>query len=162
LKLGRLFFIEISVIITVLIVTVIIIQVDPSLAGSKQAQLIGAYNQKVIGKDTITIAKGDAFSTQFGYSSFEPAVLVLDLTFTSCQSSGYLNLECNGRYIGTILVTPDNHHTIVSAISVTGAEWVKPPSLYSDTFTNQIIFSSDSSNGYAGTFDFQIRLKGST
>ncbi len=161
MKIGKLFFAEIFVIITVLVVTVVVIQVDPSLAGSKQAQVIGAFNQNVIGQDTITIVKGDAFSTQFEYSSFEPAIFVLDLTFRDSQSSGYLTLQLNGRYIGSIFVTPEKHQATISAISLTGAEWVKPPSAYSNSFTNQIIFSSDSSDGYVGTFDFQISLNGS-
>ena len=161
MKLGKLFVAELAAVIVVLIIIVVVVQVSPSLAASEQSTSIGTYNTKEYAADTINIVKGDSFSTAFDYSSYEPAILAIDLTFSSVQTPGYLSLICNGRYVGQVYASSGNTHTSLSAISVSGSEWIKPPSAYSPAFSNQIIFSSDIDQGFEGTFEYQINLKGS-
>ena len=161
MKLGKLFVAELAVVTVVLIVVVVLVEVNPSLAVSSQSTPIGAFKTKVYAADTVIITKGDAFSTQFDYSSYEPAILNIDVTATNIQTPGYLSFTCNGRYVGSVYVSPENIHASISAITLSGSEWIKPPSAYSNAFSNQIIFSSDSDQGFVGTFDYQINLKGS-
>jgi hypothetical protein len=161
LKLGKLFVAELAIVIIVLVVIVVVVEVNPTLAASKHSAPIGTYNTKEYAADTVTINKGDAFGAAFEYSSYEPAILVINVKFTDIQTPGYIGFSANGRYIGSIYASPDNPQTSISAISIAGSEWVKPPSAYSSAFSNEVIFSSDSNNGFAGTFDYQINLKGS-
>jgi hypothetical protein len=161
LKLRKLFVAELAVVIIVLIAVVVVVQVNPTLAASQQSATIGAFNSKIYANDKVTVVKGDTYSTTFDYSSYEPAILVIDLTFSNIQSSGYLSVICNGRYVGSVYASANNPHTSMSAITLSGSEWVKPPSAYSTTFVNQIIIQSDLDQGYDGTFAYQISLKGS-
>jgi hypothetical protein len=161
LKLRKLFVTELAIVIIVLIAVVVVVEVNPALAGSSQSAPIGVFNSKIYAADTVLIAKGESFSTSFDYSSYEPAILVIDVHFSDIQSAGTLNLMCNGRYLGSVYGSPDNPQASLSAISVSGSEWIKPPSAYSSSFSNQIIFASDSDQGFAGTFNYQVTLKGS-
>jgi hypothetical protein len=161
LKLSKLFLGEVAIVLVVLIVIVVFVEGNSSLATSTQSAPIGAYNQKTYAQDIITIAKGEAYSSVFDYSSYEPAILKIDLTVTGTVSAGYLDLTCNGRYVGSVYVSADTHHALISAISITGAEWVKPPSAYSNAFSNEVAFASNAEDGFEGTFSFQINLKGS-
>ncbi len=160
MKLGKLFAAELAVVLVALIVVVVVVEVNPALAGSEQSQNIGAFKEKLYVQDTVSIAKGESWGTSFEYSSYEPAILLMYVSFTDVQAPGYLGVTCNGRYVGRVYGN-EKSHTSLSAISMAGAEWVKPPSAYSEAFTNQIIFSSDADKGFAGTFSYQISLKGS-
>jgi hypothetical protein len=161
LKLGKLFLIEIAVVLVVLIVVVSVVAVTPALSGKKNTLPIGAYNQKLFVEDTIPIAKGQAFSERFDYFSYEPAILVIDLTFSGVVSDGTLGLQCNGRSIGIVNASSTSRQSEISVFTFSGTEWVKGPSTYSDAFTNQIIFYSSPSEGFEGTFNVQISIKGS-
>lgn len=161
MKLGKIFVAELAVVIVVLLVIVVVVEVNPSLAASKQAQLIGAFNTKEYAADSVTIAKGQAFTTSFDYSSYEPAILAIDVKFSNIQTPGTLSFTINGRYVGSVYASPSNPHTSISAITFSNSEWIKPPSAYSNAFSNQVIFSSDNDKGFEGTFDYQINLRGS-
>jgi len=158
LKLGKLFFAELAIVIVALIVAVVVVEVSPNL--SKRSTTIGAYNAKAYATDTIAILKGEAFSTSFDYSGYEPAILVIDVTASDVQSQGYLSFVCNGRFLSSVYVSSDNQRASISAITLAGAEWVKSPSAYTEAYSNQIDFLSDSDTGFEGTFDYQIDLKG--
>ena len=160
MKLRKLFVAELALVFTVLIVIVVVVEVNPALGGSTQSQDIGAFNQKLFSQGAVSITRATSFSTSFDYSSYEPAVLVIDLKFSTIQSPGTLSATCNGRYIGSVYAA-DKSHATFSAISMSGTEWVKPPSAYSSAFTNQIIFSSDADQGFEGIFTYQISLRGS-
>jgi hypothetical protein len=161
LKLRKLFVTELAIVIVVLTVIIVVVEVNPALAGASQSAPIGAFNSKIYASDAVTVLKGDTASASFDYSSFEPAILVVNLHFSDVQSAGSLTVVCNDRYVGTINVSPSNPDASISAVSVSGSEWIKPPSAYSNSFSNQIVFVSDSDVGCVGTFGYQIILKGS-
>ena len=150
------------IVFVVLMVIVVAIEVNPTLSGSSQTAPIGAFNGKIYSTDTVAIGRGQSFSAAFDYQSYEPAILVIDVQCSDIQNAGVLSIICNGRYVGSIQVSPDKPTGALSAISVCGSEWVKPPSAYSTVaFTNQVIVSSDYDTGFEGTVKYQISLKGS-
>jgi hypothetical protein len=161
LKLKKLLFVEIATVAIVLVAILFFVEVSPYLASSKPNSQIGLYNQKEFARDNVTLAVGQTAGAQFNYSSYDPAILVIDLAFQNWQTPGYLSLYCNGRIIATIYASSSNPTVRFTTISVSGWDWVKPPSLNSFTYGNEVTFSSDPQNGYEGTFDYQISIRGS-
>jgi hypothetical protein len=161
LKLSKLFVAELAAIVIVVVVVVVFVEVNPALAAGNQTAPIGAFNQKLYSQNSVRISRGEEFTTSFDYSSYEPAILVVDVTFSDAQTQGALDVTCNGRYIGSVYGQSNNARASVCAISFSGTDWVKPPSAYSNAYTNQIIFSSDYNRGFEGVFNYQVSLKGS-
>jgi hypothetical protein len=161
LKLKKLFAVEIASAVIVLLVILVIVEVTPYLASANQNSQIGMYNQKEFAQGTVTLTQGQITSAQFNYSTYDPAILIVDISFQSWQNSGHLSLYCNGRLIATINASPDNPNVRFSTISVSGWDWVKPPSVNSYTYGNQVTFISDPENGYEGDFNYQISIRGS-
>jgi hypothetical protein len=159
LKLGKLFLVEIAVVLVVLVAVVIVVEVNPALASSQTSQ-IGAYNQKLYDQDTVSISKGQTSTTSFKYSSYEPVILEVDFTFSDVQSPGYISCTCNGRYLGIVYASQNNQHSSMSAVSFSGSDIVKSPSTYSNAYTKQVYFTSFYEQGFEGTFSYQINLKG--
>ena len=161
MKLKKLFVIEIASAVNILLVILVMVEVTPYLASANQNNQIGMYNQREFAQGKVTLTHGQSVSAQFNYSSYDPAILVIDITFQSWQNAGHLSLYCNGRLIATINASPDNQNVRFSTISVSGWDWVKPPSVNSYTYGNQVTFISEPENGYEGDFNYQISIRGS-
>ena len=161
MKLKKLLFVEIAAVAIVLVVILFFVEVSPYLASSKPNSQIGLYNQKEFARGNVTLTVGQTAGAQFNYSSYDPAILVIDLAFQNWQTPGYLSLYCNGLIIATIYASSSNPTVRFTTISVSGWDWVKPPSLNSFTYGNEVTFSSEPQNGYEGTFDYQISIRGS-
>jgi hypothetical protein len=161
LKTKKLFAIEIASAVIVLTAILVIVEVSPYLSSSQANAQIGMYNERTYAKGLVTLALGQTSSAQFNYSTYDPAILVMDLAFQDWQIPGQLSLYCNGRLIATIRATPDNPNVRLSTISVSGWDWVKPPSINSFTYGNEVSFVSEPVDGFEGTFTYQIDIRGS-
>jgi hypothetical protein len=161
LKLKKLFIVEIASIAIVIVLVMVFVEFTPYLASASQNDSVGMYNEKVFTKGTVTMAMGDSAGSQFNYTTYDPAILVIDLAFQSWESPGFLSLYCNGRQIATFLASPQNPTVRLTTISVSGWDWVKPPSTNTFTYGNEVDFTSRSENGYQGTFDYTISIRGS-
>ena len=102
----------------------------------------------------------------FNYSTYDPAILVVDLKFNDWQRSGTLSLYCNGILFDTLEASPSNPSVESTAITFSGFELVKsPPSKLAISsvfgYGNEISFFSSPENGYEGTFSYQVSIRGS-
>jgi hypothetical protein len=161
LKLKKLFVVEVVVTVVVLVAVMFYIEVTPYLASSKPGSSIGMYNEQEFAKSVVTLTKGQTARAQFNYSSFDPAIVVIDLSFQSFQALGDLTVYCNGRRVTTLAVSSDNTEVRLNVITVSGADWVKAKSTSTYTYGNEIAFTSNSQTGYAGTFSYKIDIRGS-
>lgn len=160
MKFKKLLMVEVASIITILSLVIVFVEVTPNLVSSSE-QSIGVYNQKEFAIGTATLRVGEMASAQFNYSTFDPAILVIDLTFQNWQTPGDLSILCNGRNVATVLASTDNHTIRITTISVSGRDWVKPPSVNSYTYGNEVTFKSEPQNGFEGTFSYNINIRGS-
>jgi hypothetical protein len=161
LKLKKLFAVEIAAVAITLVVILIVVEVSPYLASASQNSQISMYTQKEFAKGTATLVKGESESARFKYTTYDPAILIVDLAFQNWKTTGNLSLYCNGRIITTIQATPDNPKIHVSTISVSGFDIVKSPAPNSFTYGNELTFVSDLQDGYEGDFNYQISIRGS-
>jgi hypothetical protein len=161
LNTKKLFAIEIASAFLVLTAILVVVEVSPYLSSSQANAQIGMYNEKVFAKGLVTLPIGQSASAQFNYSTYDPAILVIDLAFQDWQIPGDLSIYGNGRLIATIHATPDNPTVRLTTISVSGWDWVKPPSINSFTYGNEVSFVSEPANGFEGTFTYQIDIRGS-
>lgn len=161
MKLKKLFAVEIALAAVILVVILFVLEVTPYLASANQNSQIGMYNQREFARGAVTLSKGQIASAQFNYSTYDPAILIVDLAFQNWQTSGRLSLYCNGIIIATIHATQENPTVRFTTISVSGWDWVKPPSINSFTYGNEVTFVSDPENGYEGDFTYQISVRGS-
>jgi hypothetical protein len=160
LNVKKVFAIEITSIAIIIALVLVFVEVTPFLVSSQQ-ESIGVYNEKEFAHGTLTLVQGQSASAQFNYSTYDPAILVIDLLFQDWQVQGFLSLYCNGRLIVTIHATPNNPIVHFTTISVSGWDWVKPPSLNTATYGNEVTFDSDPTNGYSGSFSYKIDIRGS-
>jgi hypothetical protein len=161
MNLRKLIVIEVGSVILAVVLIIVFIEITPFLSAS-QKNSIGMYNQKTYAEGNATLTRGQIIqSSQFNYNTFDPAILVIDLTFQSWQSTGNISLSINGRTIGEIVCLPVNPQVRITAISFSGTDLVEPASSYSRILTNQVYFSSISDGGYEGTFSYKISIRGS-
>jgi len=158
-KLRRLVFLEVIFFVAVLISLVIILQIIPFLQPSKENTSIGLYNTKFYPKTPITITSGSSITLPFEYSSYDPAIIILELSFQTCDEPGYLKVYCNYRNIASIFVSTEAPPVVINLISVSGSDWVEPPTAMLGR--NELLFESEPPNGYTGSFTYQITLRGS-
>jgi hypothetical protein len=161
MKLKKIFAVEIASVAIILVVILVVVEASPYLASANQNSQIAMYNQKEFAKGTVTLAKGQSASAQFNYTTYDPAILIVDLAFQNWQTPGSLSLYCNGRIIATINPTPDDPTVRFTTISFSGWDYVKSPSIDSFTYGNEITFVSDAQNGFEGVFNYQISIRGS-
>ena len=166
LELKRLVIFEIVLVVVILTVVLIFVGVTPYLVPSKEADKIGVFNQKEYTQNTVTLLAGQRTSCRFNYSTFDPAILVIDLTFQSWKTPGNLALYCNGILVVTIVATPRNPNVQLTTITVSGYDLVRPQyqlsSLFSTyTYGNEITFASAIDNGYEGIFSYTVSIRGS-
>ena len=155
----RLVVVEITILVATLLLVVAIVEIVPFLNPSKQRDSIGLYQEREYAKGNVTLASGEWSSVRFTYTSYDPAILTLDIAFLTWKSPGYLILRCNNRVFASVLVQPENSSLSFTIISVSGREWIEPPS--SMFGVNEITFESDPNNGYEGTFSYRISVRGS-
>jgi hypothetical protein len=161
-KLKKLIIAETLLAVAILLVILFFVEITPYLESSRQNASIGLYNQREYGKGNATIARGQIVrAAQFNYTTSDPAILILDLTFQNWKSTGNLTFAINGRVFSSILATPENSQMSLAVITVSGEDWVETTSLNSLVFGNEITFISSRENGYEGTFDYQISVRGS-
>ena len=165
MKLKKLIIAEITLVVIILFAVLIIIEGIPYLEASQQTSSVSMYQEKEYDKGSVTLAKGDTARTYFNYSTYSPAILVLEISFESWQSPGNLTFYCNYESFGSIVATPEKPSISLTLISLSGADWVQTSSLTVRSpfdYGNEITFSSELPNGYAGTFNYRISIRGST
>jgi hypothetical protein len=165
-NLKKLFVAEIAIVIVVVVVVVAFVEITPFLAASNQNGQIGVYNQRVYDQKTVTLQYGQVASSRFNYSTYDPAILVVDLKFQDWQKAGNLSVYCNGILIDTIYASPSSPEVKTTTVTFSGYDLVKPPSaklgiIYQYEYGNEITFISPYQNGYEGTFSYQIAIRGS-
>ena len=166
MKLKKIITIEIASVAVVLVVVLAFVEITPYLVSSNQNNQIGVFDQREFAKNTVSLLAGQKASCRFNYSSFDPAILVVDLAFKSWQTPGYLSLYCNGILIVTIEATQRNSNVQLTSITVSGYDLVKPHYQLSQVFStytygNEISFLSSVEKGYEGTFSYKISIRGS-
>jgi len=166
LKLKKIITLEIASVAVVLVVVLAFVEITPYLVSSNQNNQIGVFDQREFAKNTVSLLAGQKASCRFNYSSFDPAILVVDLAFQSWQTPGYLSLYCNGILIVTIEATQRNSDVQLTSITVSGYDLVKPHYQLSQVFStytygNEISFVSSVEKGYEGTFSYKISIRGS-
>ena len=166
MNLKKTFIVEIAAVVVVIILVMVFVEVTPYLTSSKQSNQIGVFNQKEFTQNTVSLMAGQKTSCRFNYSTFDPAILVVDLSFQSWQTPGYLSMYCNGIFVVTIEATQRNPDVQLTTITVSGYDLVKPhyqlSSLFNTyTYGNEITFASSKDNGYEGIFSYTISIRGS-
>jgi hypothetical protein len=165
-NLRKLFVVEIAVVIVAVVLVLVFVEISPFLAASNQTGQIGVYNQRQYAEDTVTLARGQRASSMFNYSTYDPAILVVDLAFKDWQKSGTLSLFCNGILLDTFEAFPGNPSIESTTVTFSGFDLLKPPPsklAISTVFAygNEISFLSPQDDGYEGTFSYQVSIRGS-
>lgn len=162
MELKKVIFVEIAVVSIVLIAILAFVGITPYLASSQQSTSIGLFNQKVFDEGNVTLIRGKTVqSAIFNYSTFDPAILVLELDFQSWQSRGNLTISINDLVLANVYPDPEKPHVTLNTVSFSGVDLVKPDFVYSRYFSNAVSFSSKVGEGYSGTFSYQISVRGS-
>ena len=166
MNLKKLFVAEIAIIILVIVIVAVFVEISPFLSASNQTGQIGVYNQREYAQDTVTLGRGQQASSMFNYTTYDPAILVVDLTFKDWKNSGSLSLYCNGLLLDTFEVTPSKPSVESTTVTFSGFDLVKPPPsklAVSSVFAygNELSFFSPQDNGYEGTFSYQVNIRGS-
>jgi len=166
-ELKKLIVAEIVLVAVILIVVMVVIEGVPYLEASQQNPSVSMYQEREYDKGNVTLARGENARIRFNYSTYDPSILVIELSFQSWQSPGNLTLLCNGKTFASIMATPEKPTVSLSVISVSGQDWLRtysstaPSTASNSTLDNEITFSSEPLNGYAGTFNYRIAVKGS-
>lgn len=164
MKLKRVFVIEITAALIVLLTVLFYVEVSPYLAATNPNTSIGMYNEKQIASDTAALVRGQKASAQFNYTSFDPAIVVINLSFQSFDTPGELTVSCNRRRVTTLRVSSATPEVRLNVLTVSGADWLETTAgLAYSTFAygNEISFASNLLTGYEGTFSYQIDIRGS-
>jgi hypothetical protein len=166
-KLGKIFLVEIIFIVIVLLVVLVALEGVPTLGSTGQNSSISMYQEKTFKDGKITLAQGQTQSTRFNYTSFDPAIMQIDLNFHTIQSSGNMTIYCNGRAFTSITPTSQKPQITLTVFSLSGTDLVQTlttSNLYLGSiflYGNEIMFTSSSINGFEGTFSYTISIRGS-
>jgi hypothetical protein len=161
LNLRKLLIVEIVMVVVGVIAVLILVEVSPYLISATPNSQINVYSQKEFANTTLTLERGDSGSVRFNYTTYDPAILILDLEFEKWTSVGDLSVFINGDPITTINAPPGNTQLDLTVLSFSGRDWVKSPSINTYTYGNEITFISDLTRGYAGTLNCKISIRGS-
>jgi len=165
-NLKKLMFVEIAVVVIATVSIAVFVGMTPYLYSSSQNGQIGVFNQREYVKETATIQQGQRLSSRFNYTTYDPAILVVDLKFQDWKKPGSLSMYCNGILITTFDATPNDPNIESTTVTFSGFDLVKPPppklGMSSQfTYGNELSFLSPTENGYEGTFNYQISIRGS-
>lgn len=145
-----------------------IILINPYLESSKQDKLLRLFDEQSFPEQTTAVEQGQMICGVFNYSGYEPPILVIDMTFQDCKTSGFITIYLNGRWVTSIYVTPENKRISPTAVSCAGMDWVEPRESTAVYFLsepedgfNVVYFISEPEDGYEGTFSYRFRLRGS-
>jgi hypothetical protein len=162
MDLKKVVMLEIIIVVIVLAVVMTFVGIIPYLTSSQQSRSIGVYSERVYDEGNVTLIRGKTMqSAIFNYTTFDPAILVLDLNFQTWQAQGNLTISVNSIDLATITPTPEKPQVSLNAVSFSGQDLVTPYAVYSILSSNQIDFSSKIGEGYAGTFSYRISIRGS-
>ncbi len=166
LDLKRVVAFEIILVAIVLFAVLVLVGLTPYLISSKESDKINVFSQKEYAQNTVSLVAGQKASCRFNYSTFDPAILVIDLTFQSWNTPGRLALYCNGILVVTIEATSRNPTVQLTTVTVSGYDLVRPQYQLSSIFTtytygNEITFASAEDNGFEGIFGYKISVRGS-
>jgi hypothetical protein len=166
MNLKKLFVVEIAAVIVVIVLVTIFVGITPYLASSGQNGQIGVYNQRKYAEETVTLQSGQRASSRFNYTTYDPAILVVDLKFQDWQKPGYLSLYCNGILIVSFDATPNNPYVELTTVTFSGFDLVKPPPpklgvSFVFAYGNEVTILSPEKTGYEGTFTYEISIRGS-
>ena len=159
MRLSKIVFFEVVFSVAILLSVMVALDMIPFLQPSNQVNSIGLYSSIYYPEKTVTLESGDFKIAPFSFSSYDPAIIILKLSFQNSEEQGYLTVYCNYRSIASIFVRSDTPPVFLNLISVSGGDWVEPPSAMSGM--NELLFESKSENGFTGTFSYQITLRGS-
>ena len=157
MKLKRLLILEITIAIVLLISLFAFIEIR-SYLGISQSINIGLYNEREYAEGNAKALPGETTKVQFPYLSYEPAILIIELSFHSVEKPGYLTVLCNYKLLESMFVNQENSSVRLYAMSVSGAGWVE--TLSSMTGLNEVHFDSGLENGFEGTINYKIKLRG--
>src|SRR5512136_1133798 len=135
LQLKRLVTLEIILVVIVLMAVLFFVGVTPYLTSSKESDKIGVFNQKEYVQNTVSLVAGQKASCRFNYSTFDPAILVIDLAFQSWTIPGQLAVYCNGILVVTIVAVPVNPNVQLTTVTVSGYDLVRPQYQLSNLFS---------------------------
>ena len=90
LNLKKLFVVEIAIVIVAIVMVAVFVEISPYLSASNQTGQIGVYNQREYAQETVTLQQGQRASSRFNYTTYDPAILVVDLKFQDWQKPGNL------------------------------------------------------------------------
>lgn len=158
MKLRKLILVEVTLVTAVVISLVALIEVTSYLSSS-QNDSVGLYIEKEFAEGNVSVVPRETAIVRFNYTSYEPAILVLELTFRSWESPGYLIVRCNNKQLRPILADPAKPNITLHVVSVSGVEWVEPMS--SMFGMNEVTFQSAVENGFEGNLGYRIKLRGS-
>jgi hypothetical protein len=158
MKLGKIVFFEVLAFMAVLITVMISLEMIPSFQPSRNNTSIGLYNSVSFPKNTIILVSNGSVKTTFKYSSYDPAIIVLGLSFQTTKP-GYLTVYCNYRKVASIYVTSETLPMSFNMVSFSGADWIEPLSAMFGL--NDLLFESEPKNGFVGDLTYQISLRGS-
>jgi hypothetical protein len=164
LKLKRIFLVEITSMLIILIAVLFLVEVSPYLIATKPNASIGMFQEKQIASNLVSLTKGQSASTQFNYTSFDPSIMVIVISFQNFVTPGVLTVNCNGKRVTTINVSSQRPEVRLNVLTVSGTDWLETSAgiAYSAfTYGNEITFTSNFRTGYEGTFSYQIKIRGS-
>jgi len=159
LRLKRLIGVEILILVVALLLVGAFVEIAPFLRPSKLSYSIGLYSEREYARGNVALGVGERSSVRFTYTSYDPAILTLDVAFLTWESSGYLVFRCNNRIFASIFASPENPVLSFIVVTLSGREWVEPPS--SMFGVNEIAFESALENGYEGVLNYRISVRGS-
>ncbi len=154
MKMQRLLVIEVVSLVSLGILAISFVNVNPILDVNNGAPL-GLFSERKYSEATITLARGGEAVSLFRYNSYEPAILVLNIDYLSVEKSGYLEIYCNGKTAGKLLVAAGSGPAQLTLVTTAGVDWVKANS------QNSVFFKSPLADGFEGQFSYEISLRGS-
>ena len=98
MNLKKLFVVEIAVVLLLLYLSQFLLELLPYFQFGANGQ-IGVFNQREYAQETVTLQQGQRASSRFNYTTYDPAILVVDLKFQDWQKPGYFSMYCNGILI---------------------------------------------------------------
>lgn len=159
MKLKKIIFLEIISLVFILLLAIVAFDLIPSLKPSDENSSIDMYTSKSHLKGTLSLTLGGFAIIPFEYSSYDPAIIILEISFLNCKNPGTLTLHLNYRNIASVLVNSDSPPLTLNLISVAGSDWIEPLSAMFGL--NELLLESNDQNGYSGNLSYQITIRGS-